>query len=98
MKKTVNGFWIFYIIWVTANIALLAVAVFHTTNDFIQSVEKFWPFTVGLQASNLLELFVYLNIPLLIYFIYRFTYHHVKREKTDTAQALKSESQFEEII
>jgi hypothetical protein len=95
MKKRINGFWIFYFIWVAVNLALLLMAIWSTSGDFIQSIEKYWPFSVGLQPGNFLELFVYLIIPLLIYFLYRFTYRHNKDSEVEQARPLEDNSHFE---
>lgn len=65
-------FWISYIIWGLLNITLMILAISDTFGTSIRTVSKFWPFSVGaLKFYDLLELVVYLVIPLLIYYVYQ---------------------------
>lgn len=65
-------FWIPYIAWSLINIILMVMAISDVFGDSDRTVKQFWPFSVGgLKYFDLLELVVYLVIPLSIYYIYR---------------------------
>ena len=60
-------FWIPYIIWGIMNITLMVMAVNNVFGTSDRAVKEFWPFSVGeLLYYDLLELVVYLVIPLVI--------------------------------
>jgi hypothetical protein len=82
MKKSHKGFWTFYIIWSILNIGLLVMAVYDTFGEFNKSTEEFWPFTVGgLRTYDFVELFVYLGIPLAIFFLTKLVHFHHSHDK-----------------
>lgn len=83
MRRSYSRFWIFYILWSTVNFALMIMALYDTFGEFDKATEKFWPFTVGSpRYYDLLELLVYLLIPLIIHFAYRKVHHHKKEIQT----------------
>ncbi len=64
-------FWIPYIIFGIINIALMVMAVSNAFGTSDRDVKKFWPFSVGaLRYYDMLELLVYLSIPLFVYYFY----------------------------
>ncbi|MEI6764887.1 MAG: hypothetical protein WCM76_04545 [Bacteroidota bacterium] len=72
-------FWIPYIIWSILNIAIMIMAVLDVFGTSNRTVKKFWPFSVGeLLYYDLLELVVYLTIPLIVYYVYLQVQHHQK--------------------
>jgi uncharacterized membrane protein YhaH (DUF805 family) len=82
MKRSHKGFWMFYIIWTIINVGLLVMAVYDTFGEFNKSTEEFWPFTVrGLRTYDFVELFVYLIIPLAIFYLTKVVHFHNSEEK-----------------
>ncbi len=64
-------FWIPYIIWGVINITLMFMAISDVFGTSVRTVKEFWPFSEGeLKFYDLLELVVYLVIPLIIYYLY----------------------------
>jgi hypothetical protein len=64
-------FWIPYMIWGTLNVALMFMAVSDVFGPSDRNLAEFWPFSVGaLKFYDLLELIVYLTIPLIVYYFY----------------------------
>lgn len=87
MKKPHKGFWTFYILWTIFNVALLVMAVYDTFGEFNKSTEEFWPFTVGgLKTYDFVELFVYLLIPLVIFYLTQVVHYYStdEREKRES--------------
>jgi hypothetical protein len=63
------------------NVALLVMAFYDTFGEFDKTTEKFWPFSLGSPKSyDFLELFIYLAIPLIFFYIYKLT-HHIKKNE-----------------
>lgn len=70
-KSRSKRFWITYIIWATVNFALMMMAVLNVFGPSDRSANEFWPFSVGaLLYYDILELVVYLCIPLIVYYLY----------------------------
>jgi len=84
MKKSHKGFWTFYIIWTIINVGVLVMAVYDTFGEFNKSTEKFWPITVGgLKSYDFVELFVYMFIPLAIFYLTKVVHVHHSGEKIE---------------
>jgi len=65
-------FWIPYIVWGIINLALMIMAISDVFGTSSRNLREFWPFTVGgLKYYDLLEMVVYLTIPLIIYYFIR---------------------------
>jgi hypothetical protein len=62
-------FWISYIVWGNINLGLMIMAISDVFGTSNRNVKEFWPFTVGaIKYYDLLELVVYLTIPLIVYY------------------------------
>ena len=99
MKRNNKIFWILYFIWAIVNIAFLVLAVYDIFGEFDKSSEKFWPFTVGgLKTYDFLELLIYLAIPLVFFYSYRFTHHSHVEKAVEEIQPMIKEPEFDETI
>jgi hypothetical protein len=82
MKKKGKRFWALYILWVVINVVFLILAVYDTFGEFNKTTEEFWPFTIGSpRYFDFVELFVYLGIPLAIYYLTRMVHSQHKIEQ-----------------